>query len=209
MSAQPWWAQVPWDHLAFLAFVFWLGQMFNDAFNEHSWLRHNWRVMRSLGDFHSVEYAVRFLEREPGRDDKAHFIEIAVPFTFDRNAGSDVQIRVTYDKVIGPQGLAPQYNWRHPLKDSVLRGDRISVPIAFVADEPGVPGLTGDRQLRCLGLSTAYRIKIEMFCGWRRQSKRLLLKIPHRQERISVEKDHYEGSFFFLIDEDELLWPDD
>lgn len=204
MSGQEWWADLPWLWLTGIFFAFWLGQIFNDAFNEDSWLQHNWRVFRSLGDFHPVEYRVQFHPKHDDENDKAHFIEIGVPFTFDGNAGSDVQIRVSYDALTFTEGVPSHYSWRVPVLESPLKGDRKVIPIALVADEPGVHGFTGDRKLRLLGTGRAYRINVEIFDRRHQQAKRLFIKIPNRGERTSVNKNSYYGSWFFLIDEEHL-----
>ncbi len=204
MSGQEWWVDLPWLWLAGIFFAFWLGQIVNDAFNKDSWLQHNWRVFRSLGDFHPVEYRVQFYPKHEDENDKAHFIEISVPFTFDRNAGSDVEVRVSYDALTVTEGVPRHYSWRVPVLENPLKGDQKLIPIALAADEPGVHGFTGDRNLRLLGTGRAYRIKVEIFDRRHQQAKHLSIRIPHRQERISVSKNSYHGSWFFLIDEEHL-----
>ncbi|WP_425061635.1 hypothetical protein [Pyruvatibacter mobilis] len=220
VGSADWWGQLPWGWIAVCFLAFWFGQLFNDAFNPRSWLRHNWRSLWAIGAWSDVLYDSVFLDPPENADmgpegwfnQRRRFLSVAVELVTYGYRRSPIHIRIVarpyrlkHGKLISIS--APNITKSFEVAAPKSKGERIPIPVAYIVSDKnagiiGQYGIIDETDFNTFfNHARAYDITIDVRSGWRRQSRRLVLMLPysrHAQNTHDVET----GGIFSVYEED-------
>lgn len=212
LSSRDWWPDIPW--LGVLAFVgtFAAGQLFQDLTNPESWLRHNIRVWNRIGRFGVVKKNKEYFSLGDDHGGKLTYVATKIPFDFEKNV-KIAAIRITGWRFgyggNGIMGYINKYSWKYSEASNHLKGDSIEIPLAYIPEETGHPGVYGDKQLNGLLFSknSAHLIQVEIICDSSTQTKELLVILPDDRMTWTGPEALNTGNRFLVFDKDETLFP--
>lgn len=188
-----------WPHMLT---AFFLGLLVADFADKRSWVRHNMRHFRRVGDFQTLIFSADFRSLGDDFGGRQQFISISLPFKNYRKCRLDViryQIS-SADLFKSPHMETKDFDFRRMEGRQLLEGEVLNIPIAFVPVKPGGPAcfVDFDKDMTYLSTRKSYEIRIEVSSRWKRSLADVRMVVPAESWGLDQITSQYFGSRFFV-----------
>lgn len=211
MTTAAFWKDIPFGWIAVTVLVFWLWLIAEDARNPDSWLRKHLRIWRSFGEFSGPHCRHEYFSLGENRGGRQKFVCVYVIFTSTKRIwletirGRSEIFRYLANSLKEKKG---QYDWKVSLNKKPLKQENIDIPLAFIPEGHGHPGVYGDKEGYWFGHGTAHFINLEVVSGRRTETINVQILMPMHRPSFDPPKDLDNGGRFVLFQDFQVPKPE-
>lgn len=203
LGAESWFSKLPFGWLSLICLAFWIGQ---DAYHPQGRFRIFYRTIRSFGIFGPVATKPEFFSLGENYGGSQKFVGVLVPFTFsEKKTLVAVRVKSKYYRYLASKigAYIGSYEWKFDEGKLFLPQEQLQIPIAFIPEKAGNPGVYGDQNIKgyCFSHGTAHFITIQVISKNWTQEKSIQILMPSGRPSFEPPSDADSGGIFLWFED--------
>lgn len=207
-SQEAWWGQVPWGWLSLIGLAWFSGTLYADIWNRDSQLRDWIKWKLRIGEFSSprIRHDWISLGETYGGNQKFYIVYLTFTPRWRINLERICVLARRYRYLGGRvSGSENKYRWSQAGR-RLVSAEEFEIPLAFIPESFGSPGVYGDRSLGgyMLGAHSAHFLTVRLLTRFREQRTEIQIFLPSDRVSFNPPAAYETAGRFFVFDNREL-----